>query len=254
MASQISSWCAVCVAAVACTVPLWSAQLQFEVASIRKSTSLGTGGSMRFLPDGGIRAQHVSAGALIRFAYELQPYQLVGAPDWTRDVFYDIEAKPGQAATREQTRSMVQALLVDRFKLAFHRERRELDGFALTRVRANELGPNLQRSGLDCVKEFAASPQCREGGITSDAMKMAGGPISTLVQLLVAHVGGPVGDETRLAGAYDVDLRWSDEVVPADDRQSIYTAIQEQLGLKLERRRVASDVLVVDRLEPASPN
>jgi uncharacterized protein (TIGR03435 family) len=149
---------------------------------------------------------------------------------------------------------MLQALLRDRFRLAFRRESRQLDGFALVRMRANALGPNLTASAVDCEKDFSSTPQCRQGGITSDTMRAVGAPMWNLLQLVIGRVGAPVSDETQLAGAYDFDLRWSDDLVPSDDRPTIYTALQEQLGLKLERRRVMSEMVVVERMERASPN
>jgi uncharacterized protein (TIGR03435 family) len=85
-------------------------------------------------------------------------------------------------------------------------------------------------------------------------MTLIGAPITTLVQMVAGKVGAPVGDETGLVGAFDVDLAWTDETVPTDDRRSIYPALREQLGLKLERRRVTADVLVADRIERPSPD
>jgi uncharacterized protein (TIGR03435 family) len=231
-----------------------AAQFEFEVASLKESKSLDTGGTMRFMPDGGIRGQNMPARSLITIAYQLQPYQLVGAPDWTRDTRYDIDARPSDVATREQSRAMLQALLVERFRLTFHRESRQIDGFALVRAREGRLGPNLRPSNVDCEQAFSSAPRCREGAITSDAMRAVGTPMWSLVQLVISQVGAPVSDETQLAGTYDFDLRWSNEVAPPDDRQTIYTALQEQLGLKLERRRVMDDVLIIDGMERASSN
>lgn len=230
------------------------AQRAFEVASIRENTSLDAGGTMRLMPEGGMRAVHIPARSLITIAYQLQPFQLVGEPEWARTTYYDIEAKPAGPATREQTYVMMQTLLMDRFKLAFHRENRQLDGFALVRARADSLGPNLKPSTVDCEKAFAEVPRCRQGYLRSDSMVAVGTPIWSLLQVVIAQVRAPVSDDTQLSGPFDFDLHWSNEIAPAGDRPSIYTALQEQLGLKLERRRVVSEVFVVDHLERASPN
>jgi uncharacterized protein (TIGR03435 family) len=224
-------------------------QVAFEVASVKESTSLEAGGTMRIMPDGGVRVQHLPARSLVTIAYRLQPYQLVNAPGWASETRYNIEAKPAASAAREQMFEMLQALLVDRFRLAFHRESREVDGFALVRVRADRLGPDLTPSELNCERDMATTPKCRQGGITLDTMTTYGAPIWNLLQLVIAKAGAPVSDETGLTGTYDLRLRWSNDVAPSDDRLSIYTALQEQLGLKLERRRVTTDVVVVDRLE-----
>jgi uncharacterized protein (TIGR03435 family) len=227
-------------------------QAAFDVASIKESTSLEAGGTMRFMPDGGVRAQHFPVRGLITIAYQLQPYQLVNAPGWASEIRYNVEAKPAAAVPREQSYAMLQALLAERFRLVFHRERREVDGFALVRLRADRLGPDLKPSEVNCEKDMATTPRCRQGGITSDTMTANGARIWSLLQLVISKAGAPVSDETGLTGTYDFQLRWSNEVAPSDDRQSIYTALQEQLGLRLERRRVTAEVVVVDRLERAT--
>jgi uncharacterized protein (TIGR03435 family) len=202
------------------------------------------------MPDGGLRARHISTRGLITIGYDLKGFQLVGAPGWVADTYYDVDAKPEGQAPRDRTFTMLQALLVDRFKLAFHREMRELDGFALVRAGSGALGPKLQRSTVDCGQpESAKEPRCREGSITDNSMQANGAPIWSLVQVLVAHVSAPVTDETQLTDTYDIDFQWSPDAAPTGDLPSIFTALQEQLGLKLERRRVASEAFVIDRIE-----
>ena len=90
--------------------------------------------------------------------------------------------------------------------------------------------------------------------LTSGSVNVAGVPIWSLLQIIIGQVGSPVSDDTELTGTFDIELRWSNEVAPSDDLRSIYTALQEQLGLKLERRRVSSEVFVVDRFEHPSPD
>ena len=242
-------------AALILAAPAVLAQAAFDVASIKESQSLEAGGSMRFLPDGGVRAGNLAVRGLITIAYELQPYQLVNAPGWASETRYNIEAKPAAGIPREQTHAMLQALLVERFKFAFHRETRQVDGFALVRVQQDRLGPQLHVSELDCQgAAFSANPRCRQGRIGLDQITLISNSMPMLLQVVVNHVAAPVSDETGLTGRYDIDMQWSNEVAPSDDRPSIYTALQEQLGLKLERRRVTTDVLVVDRLERATPD
>ena len=224
-------------------------QAQFDVASIKENKTPGDGGSLRLMPSGGIQARHLRARSLITAAYQLQPYQLIGAPEWTRDAFYDIEAKPAEQRTREQTFVMLQGLLVDRFKLTFHRETRQVDGYTLVRSRPDALGPGLRVSEFDCMKQMQTIQQCRTGGITATSFKATGAPMWNLLQLVIGHANGPVNDETGLTGTYDMELKWTNDVAPADDATTIFTALQEQLGLKLERLRVSADVFVVDHLE-----
>jgi uncharacterized protein (TIGR03435 family) len=148
------------VAALLLVTPLVSAQVAFDAASIKESTSLEAGGSLRLMPDGGVLARNILARGLITIAYQLQPYQLVNAPGWASEMRYDIDAKPASAASREQTFLMLQALLVERFRLTFHRESRQVDGFVLMRARADQLGPDLRVSdGLrKGVRDDAAVP------------------------------------------------------------------------------------------------
>jgi uncharacterized protein (TIGR03435 family) len=237
-----------------------SAQIEFDAASIKESKSLSGGGTLRFMPGGGITSEHVPARAYINTAYELQSFQLVGAPEWTRNTYYDIVAKPagGATATREQTLAMLQTLLRDRFKLTFHREKRQMDGFALVRARPGESGPSLRPSTVNCETPAVPDPRCRQNFFSVEApintMKQVGYPIRRLLLEVVNAMGAPASDETGLTGTFDIDLRWSTDVAPADDLPSFATALQDQLGLKLERQRVTEDVFIVDRIERPTPD
>ena len=229
-------------------------QRAFDVASVKESKSLEDGGSLRYFPDGGVRAGNIALRGLITIAHELQPYQLEGVPAWANAVRYDIEARPSPGAKQSEGSAMLQALLVERFAFKFHRETREVDGFALVRTSRDRLGPQIRVSELDCQKGFMTTPACREGRIGTEQIKLVSNPIAMLLQVVVNKVRAPVSDETGLTGRYDIDLQWSNEVAPTDDRPSIYQALQDQLGLKLERRRVTTEVVIVDRLERATPD
>src|SRR5512143_2007643 len=113
------------VAALLAAPAVWG-QIAFDVASIKESASLETGGSMRLMPDGGVRGGNMAVRGLITIAYQLQPYQLVNVPGWASETRYNLEAKPARPASRQQTFEMLQALLVERFRFVFHRESREL--------------------------------------------------------------------------------------------------------------------------------
>jgi len=101
-------------AALMIAAPAVLAQAAFDVASIKESQSLEAGGSLRLLPDGGVRAQNILARGLITIAYQLQPYQLVNAPGWASETRYNLEAKPAVAASREQIYIMLQAVRTSR--------------------------------------------------------------------------------------------------------------------------------------------
>lgn len=227
---------------------------EFDAASIKENRSLAGGGTLRMMPDGGIQAQNIPVRTLINIAFSLKSYQVVNTPDWSGTVGYDVQARPAEAVTRDQARVMLRSLLADRFSLAFHRERRQLDGFALVRVRPDRLGPDLKPSQFDCEKQMTAEPRCRTGGIASDGMTAVGAPIWNLLQEAIGVTGAPVADETGLTGTYDFQLRWAREPDASSDRPSFFTALQEQLGLRLERRRVEEEMFVVEKLERPSPD
>lgn len=241
-------------AALVLAAPLVLAQVAFDVASIKESKSLVDGGSLRFFPDGGVRADNMPARSLITIAHELKPYQLEGVPSWANTIRYDVEARPSPGAKQHEATVMLQALLVERFAFKFHREARELDGFALVRVHPDRLGSQLRVSEINCQEDFLKHPRCRQGRIGLDQVVLIGNPMAMLLQVVVNKVSVPVADETGLTGRYDADLTWTNEVAPTDDRPSIYTALQEQLGLRLERRRVKTEVVVVDRFERPTPD
>ena len=231
-----------------------SAGPAFDAASVKENRTPEAGGTLRFMPDGGIRAQGVPVRTLINIAFSLQPYQVVGAPGWSRDLRYDVQAKPAQPVTRDAARAMLQALLIERWRLAFHRERRRLDGYRLIRSSPRALGPSIKRSSFDCEKLMAVEAACRAGGITVDSIKAHGAPIWNLLQAATAVTGAPVSDQTGLTGTYDFELRWCNGLDPCDDRPSFFTALQERLGLRLERQLVDEDVFVVDRLDRPDPD
>lgn len=231
------------------------AQTAFDVASVRENTDPGTPQRLLRTPDGGLTAQHFPARFLITIAFRLQPYQLVGLPGWADRAYYDVRAKPapGSSTTRDQMSDMLQALLVDRFKLTFHREKREMEGYVLVRVKPDSLGPGMNVSAIDCEKTPAAKP-CLVIGDASSAFVVSGAPIWTLQQQLVAEVNAPIDDQTGLTATYDFNLPWSRDLTAPSDVPAIFTALQEQLGLKLERRRVVAEVFVIDMFERPTTN
>jgi uncharacterized protein (TIGR03435 family) len=231
------------------------AQVKFDAASVKANTNIADNPSLRLMPGGGITASHIPARTYVSLAYQLQGYfQLANAPDWTTNTYFDVQAKPAAAATREETFAMLQALLRDRFHLQVHRESRQLEGYALVVLRSGHLGPNLQSSTVDCEKAFTTTPRCREGRIMAGSLKGVGVSLFPLVQVAMGEVQAPVIDATQLTGPFDIDLRWSTEATPTGDTPSLFTAVQEQLGLKLERKRVPVEMLVIDHIERPTPD
>jgi uncharacterized protein (TIGR03435 family) len=227
----------------------------FDVASIKPHVSFDTPSNLQFTPDGGLRAVNVSLLVILATAYSDSMYalrlsQIIGAPNWVQDERYDISANaPDNAGDRTfvGVRMRLRTLLEDRFKLRAHRDRRPMPVYALVRQRADgALGPDLTPSTVDCEKQ-AASCGLMQGGpvgrIASDAVTPA-----ILSTLLGNVTGRMVVDRTRLTGWFRVDLEWSPEQT-ASDKPSLFTAVQEQLGLRLESTRGLVDVLMIDAVD-----
>jgi uncharacterized protein (TIGR03435 family) len=253
----------------------------FEVASIKANT-LGTNQSKLDLQPGGrFTAINVSFFMLVNFAYgdgaPLPPNRLVFGPQWnggdgrlSTDRF-DILAKGADVRTQKDVPAALRALLAERFKLVVHHESRERPVYALVLARADRrLGPRLRRSTIDCADPSAAPPNA--DGSPSCGFRNAPGratgraTIGDLVRRLLSRAVEDqrvVEDHTGLDGTYEFDLEWTpNSPSPTDgppttadpDAPPIFTALREQLGLKLEPQTGRIDVIVVDHAAFPTPN
>ena len=244
----------------------------FEVASVKPNKAGTTQANIGMLPNG-VNFVNLPLRAIIQFAYGInQPSKLAGVPDWAVSERYDIIARAAGPVTTEERRLMLQALLADRFKLVARLEKREVAILALMLTRNDgKLGKNLVEStgcvppGSAAAKEAASAGSqttiCgpRTGG--AGRLVLIGTPIQQFTSLLAVMLGGrTIVDKTGLTGRYDIDLTFTPEQPipagvnipgPAADPNgpSIYTALREQLGLKLESQRDQEEVLVIDRVE-----
>jgi len=241
---------------IVCAYPQSAAE--FEVASVKQNKS----GSMSASARGGsinlsgaeITMQNVTLWKIIGVAYgfgEDKDYALTG-PEWIKSERYDITAKlpsnmpEDRTQMYEQLQFMMRLLLAERFKLAVHHESKMLSAYALTvgknPLKLKEADPNSHRMSI--------GPASMTGQT----------PMGHFADLLSQKLDRPVVDLTDLKGVYDLKLEWSPEPsaepgvearLPADSaaKPSLFTAIQEQLGLKLEARKLPVDVLVVDHAE-----
>jgi uncharacterized protein (TIGR03435 family) len=246
----------------------------FEVASVKPNKSDRRGMSWSAQPGGRFSATNISLAMIIRNAFGLQESQLVGVPDWGMSEGFDVVAKaeqefPGTNERPSVVQLMVQSLLEERFKLVSHRETRELPAYALVVARADgTLGPGLKQSDVDCLAlaaarraGAAAPPRPEPGQRRPCTMMMAGGtlraasiPMSSLAATLSSPTQRMVVDRTGLKGNFDFDLSYSTEPSADTSSPSLFTALQEQLGLKLESVRVPTDVLVIDSVERPTPD
>lgn len=214
-------------------------------------------------------ATNFSLGGLITLVYQVQDDQIVGGPDWLNTDKYDVEAKLNSAEVDrrqglsnaqqvEEMRTMVQALLVDRFKLATHRETRTMPVYALM---VSQSGSKIQPAkpgdtypnGMKSVGGKPLGP----GGVWAPKMGELVGqgiPIAFLVRSLSGkQLGRPILDKTGLAGNYDFTLDWTPDSSSASPNAQIFEALEPQLGLKLEPQESPVEVLVVDSAEKPAP-
>jgi uncharacterized protein (TIGR03435 family) len=228
----------------------------FEVASI-KPADPAAGGNMSVNMGGGGRVimTNVTVHWLITQAWKIHDYQLTGEPHWFETEHFDIAAKPETATPptpegQKTLRRMMQNLVVDRFGLIYHRETRQLPMYALV-VAKN--GPKL-----------APSTTATElGGWSSGNGKLEGKAMKTaeIAEALSESAGTTVMDQTGLTGEYDYTLKWTPDLengTPSEaagaQGPSLFTAIQEQLGLKLESRKGPVEIIVIDKAERPSAN
>jgi uncharacterized protein (TIGR03435 family) len=221
----------------------------FDVAAVKVNRS-ESGHTSAHSGPGGLEMSNVTLRLCITRAYRITDPQVSG-PAWIDSDRFDIVAKAPAGAPEEQIPEMLQALLADRFKLVAHRERKELPAFALV-VAKN--GPKLTRAELNGSGGGMSSSEGTASGQAVTMARLAGFLATPRVDL-----GLPVVDHTGLEGTFSFTLKWTPERrltekaaskgADADAPPSIFTALNEQLGLKLEKRKALLEVLIVDKAE-----
>jgi uncharacterized protein (TIGR03435 family) len=228
---------------------LWG-QATFEVASIKPHPGIIT-----FSSDPQVKGNRVTATAstlldMMTVAYRVRYDQIAGAPGWAGSDHFDLDARAegDGARSTEEIRPMLQALLADRFHLVVHRETKEVPIYALV---VNKNGPRLQES----------SPgEERKGSISADGkgshMEVAQGTMAQLALRLSGNgAGRPVIDKTGLTGKYSYKMNWMNGTPgPDSEWPSLFVALQEQLGLKLEPGKGPSEIISIDRAGKPSAN
>jgi uncharacterized protein (TIGR03435 family) len=254
----------------------------FDVASIKLNRDGGPLAGLRRIPGGRFEATNIQLSALISFAYQLQPYELQGGPSWIEsdrwDVIGRIAGDPPRAAPGETDAMMiaVRALLAERFKLAARRDTKDMDVYLLVRNRADgRLGPGLKQSTTDCQAIQKATDEAQKGGppasdpntagrmvcgmrVSVGRVQFGGRPLSTFTSVLTALTQRRIVDRTGLTGDWEFDISFAPPPstpgvtdAPAADPNaaSLFTVLQESLGLKLQAAKVPMSVLVIDRVE-----
>jgi uncharacterized protein (TIGR03435 family) len=230
----------------------------FDVASIRASVGPGggRGGPMGHMPFGNqnikispdsVTMRGASLKSVIAWAYGVKDFQVNG-PDWLDAARFDIAAKATGQSTEDQLRVMMETLLADRFKVALHRQTKEMQAYVLV------IGKNGSKL-VESKTEGDSDLQPDQGRMQVTILRT---PLSQLTDLLYGILRTPVVDETGLKGKYDVTINMMKYVSMGSDGGSvdpvglIMTALQEELGLKLESRKVALDLLIVDHAEKSA--
>lgn len=259
----------------------------FDVASIRPTAQSQQTAEIRPTPWGRFTATNATAKSLVLRAYGLVDAQLIGAPSWLNTERYDIDARTAApAGGPEALIPMVRRLLVERFNLKAHTEMRELSAYALIVARRDsQLGSQIRPTSTDCTRattltqdEVRAAardgwPPCGmayfvnfttttpAGNNVKMRVRRSGTTIAALAKALQQTLDRPVVDQTSLSGRFDVEYSYAPqpqtpgvESVFGPEAPQLLVALEEQLGLKLESRRMSVSVLVIDSIERPSEN
>ena len=212
----------------------------FEVASVKRIPP-GHSGLTDISPYGGGRftARSASLQFLIGLAFDVSEDRLQGAPNWLGWEYYDIDAKPeaGVRLTYEELKPRLQQLLAQRLKLSTHRQMKDFECYALMVAKG---GPKLK----EAAPENSSGGYILPGGLQFPSLSMEG-----LASVLARPLGRPVVDKTGIEGNHKIQLSYAQDTEVNPTRPSIFTAVQEQLGLKLEKQAVPVEMLVIEHVE-----
>ena len=243
----------------------------FEVASVKLNKS-GSGNTHFGIQGDRFTADNTTLRELIRITYQVRDLQLVGAPDWIASEHFDIVAKAAGPLKAGSPPAELKLLLADRFRLKVHSDSRELPIYALVAGPGRTFGPRLQPVEVDRCPEAIARAEARartgqpppplapglrmDCGLRFNPGTLIGGSIGleALSQSLSPIVGRVVVNRTGFTSKFDFDLSWASDPNADSNGPSIFTALPEQLGLKLESTRGPVDVLVIDQVEPLIPD
>lgn len=211
----------------------------FEVVSIRPvpPDSMGTISEPRGTE---FRAQAMPLSVLVQMSFGINPNQMV-IPDWAQSVKFDIAAKTGSAVplTYEQMKPLMQKMMAERFGMTFHRETREVQGYDMVPA----------KNGL---KLTPAKPGATKGGSGGPgAISMPSATMKSFAGMLTSRLERPVDDRTGAEGDYEVKLRFAPEGDEDSALPSIFTALQEEMGIQLKSAKVPVEMVVIDHLGKA---
>jgi uncharacterized protein (TIGR03435 family) len=224
----------------------------FEVASVKPTQPGVTGRSFTQRPGGGLVTSNATIRMLMAFAYQVMPEEISGGPPWVESDGFDIDAKgAAPKLTQSQFREMIQSLLAERFQLKMHRETRELTVYVLVQA----------KNGAKLVEAIDDNPEASLR-IQGPGQMSGVATLPALATTLMRPLRRKVIDETGLKGSYNFKIRFAPEqpsapgadTVPPSDGPSIFTALQDQLGLRLKTAKRPIEVLVIDTVTKPAPN
>jgi uncharacterized protein (TIGR03435 family) len=220
----------------------------FEVVSIKPHHGIGDSSDRKLLPGGRFVGRSVSVRTLIRMALAVEDNRMSGAPGWIDTETYDIDAKTGTdgSVTNEEFQRLVLTLLQERFQFRFHRDSNEAVVYWLVTAKG---GPKLKAHAGDAEPSMSTNTKGAKTVMKATQVSMA-----SLAGALRRQVGRPVEDHTGLNGEFDISLEWDREEAADSTAPSIFTALQEQLGLRLNSAKGKVETVVIDRVERPSAN
>ena len=239
---------AIAILAASMTLAAQEPTSALTTVSLRRNVSDSSNRSIEMRPGGRLIVTNNTVRNMLRNIERLQEFQLVGGPDWIATDRWDIQAVVDAGVTEIQAAALLKAFLVERFKLKLHTEQRDTPIYALVVLRPDRtLGPELRSSTIDCP---TSKGQCGDSS-GPGFIRVVGRPLDGILRTFERASGRMVVNRTALTGAYDFHLRWrpfdAPEVNP--DLPALFTAIEEQLGLRLQADRAPVDVLVIDSAE-----
>lgn len=269
------------VAAVSSAQEKTAQRSTFDAASVRVNRSGFPGGTTDLRAGGQVRATNQTLDRILGVAYDVEIHRIIGGPDWMTRERFDVEARANTAVSRDETRLMLRSLLVERFRLNARLEPRMMPTYDLVMIRSDgSTGLGLRVASPAACVDRGPQPQRAPAGELPSCGLMPTGPermsgrsvpIDLLVTQLSSMTGRTVVNGTNLSGLFDVDLTWAmteaqvaqlavltppGGTPPRFDptRPGLFTAIQEQLGLRLVSSTGPVDVLVVESAERPTEN
>jgi uncharacterized protein (TIGR03435 family) len=239
----------------------------FEVASIRRDVTSGP--KIGIARGNSFHVTRTTLRDLVLMVYEVREDQLIGGPDWVRNDLFEIIARAAQEVTRGERLSMVRTLLEERFGLVMNQEQRDSDVYVLKLARADgRIGPDLRQAGSDCELSRPVDPLDRVATLprpSSGARPSFVGTCATIEDIVSGPLSNALNttviDQTGLTGKWDYVVAHSGvtpspilDRPPTDDRPPLFTALQEQLGLKLEKQRGFKVIWVIKSVHPPTEN